>query len=246
MSRSRFDAVALQYDAGRPGYPDEIFDAIEELSGSFLAGALVADVGAGTGISTRALLRRGAAVVAIDHGTNMLAALRARTPAAAVVLADANQLPLRSGAVDLVTFAQSWHWVDLGRAPAEVTRVLRPGGALAVWWNTADDGAERWFDEHRARLREASGHGDVTKRFEAAWASLPSAFGPLDVETTRVHWVRSVAREVILDEVRSKSYVDELGPHQSAAFVERERELLPDAELRQPFVTRLAVVRVGD
>ncbi len=51
MSRSRFDAVAQEYDAGRPGYPDDLYDAIEELSGSFLEGAALADVGAGTGIS---------------------------------------------------------------------------------------------------------------------------------------------------------------------------------------------------
>jgi SAM-dependent methyltransferase len=244
MSLSRFDAVAVQYDAGRPSYPDALFDAIEELSGSFLAGARVADVGAGTGISTRELLRRGANVVAIDHGAQMLATLRARTRDAAAVLADANQLPLGDGVVDLVTFAQSWHWVDLDRAPHEVTRVLRRGGALAVWWNTADEGAERWLDEHRSRLRQAAGAGDVGTRFEAAWASIPSAFADLDVETTRVHWERSVSRDVILDEVRSKSYIDELGRDGAAAFVERERQLLPDVELRQPFVTRLAVVRV--
>jgi SAM-dependent methyltransferase len=246
MTRSRFDAVAQQYDAGRPGYPDAVFDAIEELSGSFLAGACVADVGAGTGISTRELQRRGANVIAIDHGAQMLATLRSRRPRTPVALADANALPLGDGVVDLVTFAQSWHWVDLGRAPQEVTRVLRRGGALAVWWNTAEDGAQRWLDEHRSRLRQAAGQGDVSTRFEAAWASIASAFAPLDVETTRVRWERSVPRDVILDEVRSKSYIAELGPRGAAAFVERERELLPDAELRQPFVTRLAVVRVLD
>jgi SAM-dependent methyltransferase len=243
MSRSRFDAVAQQYDAGRPGYPDELYDAIEELSGSFLAGALLADVGAGTGISARGLLERGARVVAVDHGTSMLATLRSRTPNASAVLADANELPFRDGSLDLVTFAQSWHWVDLERAPREVLRVLRPGGALAIWWNTADDGGEPWLDAHRARLRDA-GQYAVGARFEAAWRSIPSAFDNLDVETTQIKWDRTVSMEVILDEVRSKSYIDELGAAGADAFVERERDVLPVGRLRQPFVTQLAVVRM--
>ena len=243
MSRSRFDSVAQQYDAGRPGYPDALFDSIEEMSGSFLAGAVLADVGAGTGISTRRLIERGARVVAVDHGAAMLTTLRSRTPDAAVVLADANSLPFATGSLDLVTFAQSWHWVDLNRAPAEVLRVLRPGGALAVWWNVPEDSGEQWLAEHRARLRVA-GQNIVGAHFAAAWRSIPSAFESLDVETTNISWDRTVSMEVILDEVRSKSYIEELGPQEAAAFVERERELLPRGELREPFVTQLAVVRM--
>jgi SAM-dependent methyltransferase len=243
MSRSRFDAVAQHYDAGRPGYPDALYDAIEDLSGAFLDGARVADVGAGTGISTRGLLERGAHVVAVDHGAQMLGTLRGRTPAAWVVLADANELPFIDRSLDLVTFAQSWHWVDLGRAPQDVVRVVRPGGAVAMWWNTADAGSESWLDDHRARLQIAGQHV-VGAMFEAAWRSIPLAFETLDVETTRISWHRTVSKAVILDEVRSKSYIEELGPDEAAAFVERERALLPDEQLRQPFVTQLAVVRM--
>ena len=81
-------------------------------------------------------------------------------------------------------------------------------------------------------------------RFETAWASIPDAFGGFDVGTVRVRWERTVPKEVILDEVRSKSYVEELGPAEAAAFVERERALLPDGPFRQPFVTALAVIRI--
>ncbi|MFC7718341.1 class I SAM-dependent methyltransferase [Nonomuraea recticatena] len=73
-----FDRVADAYDAGRPGYPDELFRALSEVSGVPLAGATVVDVGAGTGISSRALRARGARVVAVDPGREMLARLVAR------------------------------------------------------------------------------------------------------------------------------------------------------------------------
>ncbi|CAM5234505.1 hypothetical protein SMICM304S_03829 [Streptomyces microflavus] len=63
-----FDAVAASYAANRPSYPPALLDAIEELSGRPLAGARVADVGAGTGIATALLDGRGARVAAVEPG----------------------------------------------------------------------------------------------------------------------------------------------------------------------------------
>jgi SAM-dependent methyltransferase len=45
----------------------------------------------------------------------------------------AEQVSLRSGACDLVTVAVAVHWFDLDRFYAEVRRVLKPAGVLAVW-----------------------------------------------------------------------------------------------------------------
>jgi hypothetical protein len=70
------------------------------------------------------------------------------------------------------------------------------------------------------------------------------AFREFDVETAHLKWERRVTKEVILDEVRSKSYIEELGTFAADAFVERERAFLPDGLLCQPFVTALAVVRI--
>jgi SAM-dependent methyltransferase len=243
MTHSKFDTVAQEYDAGRPSYPPELFDAIEDLAGVFFDAANVADVGAGTGKAARAMCARGARVVAVDHGTQMLSVLRSRTPDVPVVLADANALPFADDSFDLVTFAQAWHWVDLSRAPHEVVRILRPGGAIALWWNLADPESEPWLAEHRQRLALVD-RGTIAAQFEAAWRRIPSAFEGFDVATTRVPWERTVSKDVILDEVRSKSYVVELGPDGVRSFIDRERESLPDGDLREPFVTRLAVVRV--
>src|ERR1700733_8890026 len=71
VGRSPFDPVAADYDAGRPSYPDGVFREIERSAGE-LRGALVLDVGAGTGIATRQLAARGARTVAIDFGEIML------------------------------------------------------------------------------------------------------------------------------------------------------------------------------
>lgn len=268
MNRSKFDVVAREYDAGRPGYPDELFDTIEELSGSFLSGSRVADIGAGTGKATRSMVERGARVVAVDHGDKMLSVLRQRTPHVPVLQADANALPFVDHSFDLVTFAQSWHWVDLDRAPGEVVRVVRPGGALALWWNTAHTSQQRWFAEHRARLAALSTN-EADRHFDSMWQAIPSAFPEFDVETADVRWQRTVTREMVLDELRSKSYVVALGAQGAREFVEREAALLadsdvdavagaglnaapadvpddaPQGELTEAFVVRLAVIRIA-
>lgn len=132
-----FDPVVDAYDAARPSYPDDVYDALGPLRG-----LLVLEGGAGTGIATRALASRGARVVAYDIGVAMLARAVARSPGLPAVVADGARLPFRDGCADLICFAQSWHWLAAEQRRSEVARVLHPGGRWAAWWShaTADGG----------------------------------------------------------------------------------------------------------
>jgi ubiquinone/menaquinone biosynthesis C-methylase UbiE len=94
MPGSMFDALAEDYDAARPSYPDGLYQALEDVTGP-LAGQLVLDGGAGTGIATRQLARRGARTVALDIGERMLRRAQARSPGSCFLLADGNAMPLR-------------------------------------------------------------------------------------------------------------------------------------------------------
>src|SRR5215475_3221321 len=132
--RSVFDAAAAEYDAARPSYPDDVFDELEAAAGP-LAGQLVLDWGAGTGISSRQLAGRGARVVLFDIGEQMLRYARARDPRSRCVLAHGSEMPVRSASADLTTFAQSFHWFEQPAALTEIARVLRSGGVWAAWWN---------------------------------------------------------------------------------------------------------------
>jgi SAM-dependent methyltransferase len=249
MTRSPFDALAHDYDAARPRYPDQLYDAVADLSAVAWRGARVADVGAGTGIASRAILARGARVVAVDIGEGVLGVLRDRDAAPVAVIGDAHHLPLRAAAVDLVTFAQAWHWVDVPRAAAEVARVLRPGGALAVWWNEVDAVGEPWWDEQQERL-EAGSPGYVRSYRERPYGDELAATGAFAAVTA---WHGRWQREIDLDTyerwLRSKSYVAALGDG-LADFLAAERESLsrafPDGIVREPFAVRLWVARRGD
>jgi SAM-dependent methyltransferase len=222
-----------------------LFETIEALGGISLSCSRVLDVGAGTGKATRAMAARGATVVAADHGRRMLDRLRLSVPGVPAVLADANSLPFTGGSFDLVTFAQSWHWVDLHRAPAEVLRIVRPGGAIALWWNVADVSDGGWFAEYHARL-SAVGEDNIARTFDRVWSLIPALFADCVVETADIAWRRGVTRQVLVDEAASKSYVAALGEVGMQDFLDRERRLLPDGDLCEPFLTRLRLVRTPE
>ncbi|HEX3732521.1 MAG TPA: class I SAM-dependent methyltransferase [Mycobacteriales bacterium] len=135
LERSRsFGANAELYDRLRPGYPRRALDALLPEDAR-----RVADVGAGTGKLTAALLARGLEVVAVEPDDAMRAVLISRIPEADIRAGQAEALPLQDASVDAVLFAQSWHWVDSERGAGEAARVLRGDGTLAMLWNLYDD-----------------------------------------------------------------------------------------------------------
>jgi ubiquinone/menaquinone biosynthesis C-methylase UbiE len=247
-SHKVFDRVAEEYDAARPHYPEALYVALEEQSGVRLAGARVVDVGAGTGISTRGLLDRGARVVAVDRSDRMLSRLRART-ACGALLADGNDLPFRDGAADLVTYAQSWHWLDPALSLTEAVRVTGPEGAVAGWWNTVDAGKADWLAACQVRLAESCS-GYVGPALPG-WSMPPIAdamtAAGLAVRETWVGWTRSVRLDDFLTDLRSHSYVARLDGGEVEELVNRERaeigRVFADGRLTVPMRVYLATGR---
>ncbi|MFD0271516.1 class I SAM-dependent methyltransferase [Streptomyces sp. NPDC127106] len=233
-----FDRAAPLYAAHRPGYPDGLFDAVEELAGRPLRGARVADIGAGTGISTALLHARGARVLAVEPGDGMAAEFRRTHPHIPLVRGDGNRLPLAGSAFDLLTYAQAWHWTDPARAVPEARRVLRPGGALALWWNDPDTAVD-WIAEQGARIR-AFFHADVT----------PPRLLPAELAfTTRaVRWSRRIPLEAHLANHASHSAFLVVGPDRAREFLDAERALLgplfPDGTVEECYVTTLSLAPV--
>ena len=250
MPGSMFDPLAEDYDAARPSYPDGIFQALEEAAGP-LAGQLVLDGGAGTGIATRQLADRGARAVALDIGEQMLRRAQARSPGSSLLLADGNALPLRDASVDLACFAQSWHWFDHDRAPRELVRVLRPGGYWAAWWNMEWADGEEWYDAYQTELESAcAGYVRYVHRAPApGWADEPvvwtGRFEPATEATIGWTWTLEIARWLTYE--RSKSYVGGLPPADREALLSRIGAIaaarFPDGTMSVPFRTRLRLAQ---
>lgn len=122
-------SAADGYARYRPTYPDALFDWLAAQSP---ARALAWDAGTGSGQAAVALADRFDRVVATDPAAAQIARAEPH-PRVDYRVEAAERSSLATGSADLVTVAQALHWMQQDAFFAEATRVLKPGGVLAVW-----------------------------------------------------------------------------------------------------------------
>jgi SAM-dependent methyltransferase len=159
VQRLSFGTAAAEYDAARPTYPPA---ALHWALGR--APLRVVDLGAGTGILTRVLLRLGHQVTAVEPDDEMRATLLANSPGARAEAGSAESIPIPDGSVDAVVAGQAYHWFDRQRAHPEIARVLTPTGTFAPLWNIRDESTP-WMK----RLSDAVGDQADRDRRHEGW-----------------------------------------------------------------------------
>ena len=193
-ARTIYGGDAEGYDAGRPDYPDELYQIVTSRCG-LRAGASVLEIGAGTGLATRRLVAAGARVVAVEPDENMAARLAAAVGGQVEIVAGTfEQAPLPQDRFDLAVAATSFHWVDQAVGLPRLGQVIRPGGWAAVWWTIFDDPDRP--DPFRAALREQTGDEDPGRqraaRFqldaESRRRDLAERAGLSDVTADLIRW----------------------------------------------------------
>jgi SAM-dependent methyltransferase len=127
--KDHFSGQSDAYQKYRPDYPPALF---EWLAAQAPARRLAIDVATGNGQAAVALAPFFDRVIATEPSAAQLREARAH-PHVEYRQEAAEAIAVASGAADLLTAAQAAHWFDWPRFCVEATRVLRPGGVLAIW-----------------------------------------------------------------------------------------------------------------
>jgi SAM-dependent methyltransferase len=234
-----FGAAADEYARARPEYPAA---AVEWIVPARARAAV--DVGAGTGKLTRALCERGIEVTAVEPSDEMRERLEAELTEVRALAGSGERLPLPDSSVDLVTYAQAWHWVEQGPALAEAARVLRPGGRLACVWNLRND--ERGWMRKLSLLIDRFGSSSVVEED----FSFGGPFGA--TERLAIPWTRPIDGERLVELLASRSYVIVAPEEERREFFASVRKLVAtDPELagrenfEMPYITRCFRAELG-
>lgn len=202
--KERFTATVDDYDAYRPSYPEAMVDWILKTA-RVPAGGKAADVGCGTGISTRLFAARGLDVVGVEPNDAMRARAVARG-GARYLKGDAAATGLPERSLDLVLAAQAFHWFDLEPTLAEFKRVLKPGGWCAAFWNDRTDETP-FMRAYEALLLEFSSEYPLVSRKYGALAAIKASPRVAGWTETDMPNAQAMDRRAFLGRVRSSSYV---------------------------------------
>jgi SAM-dependent methyltransferase len=236
-SRS-FEEVAAIYERARPGYPPEALAWIAEAF-DLREGRTVLDLGAGTGKLTRQLLETGAQVVAVEPGDAMRAELERAVPQAEALRGSAEEIPLPDDSVDAITVGQAFHWFRHDEALPEMHRVLKPGGGVALLWNTRDPDSP--VVQEVGQVLE-----DVLKdRAPTPDSSLQLVDSPLfgPVEERAFHFSQQLDANGLAERVASISFVAAMPPEKRKDIDEHIRAVVQaeGGHIDFPYVTNVYV-----
>jgi len=143
QGRVLFGHNAAGYAAVRPPYPDWMFDLLVS-QGALYPGAATLEIGAGSGLATRALIAAGAGPLTLiepdPRFRQMLQALPETPAGSPRVHCEAfENVSLPAASVDLILVATTFHWLEPGTRVGRIHRLLKPGGYAALIWNVFQD-----------------------------------------------------------------------------------------------------------
>jgi SAM-dependent methyltransferase len=232
-----FARSVVAYERARPEYPPEAI--------AFLARELdligthpprrVVDLAAGSGKLSRPLAKLGCEVIAVEPVDEMRAAIG---PGIEALAGTAEAMPLADDSADAVTVGQAFHWFDGPKALAEIERVLRPGGALALVWNRRPVESS----ELHAAISEimAPYRGDAPSHGSGAWRD---TFAGRDLREERFDFVQRLDADGLADRVGSTSFIAALDEPERARVLERVRALVDGGAVDVPYVCEVHVWR---
>ncbi|KRG40719.1 methyltransferase [Stenotrophomonas panacihumi] len=226
-SQSRFSNRVADYVRYRPGYPPQLMAWVHGRLG-IAPQARVADIGAGTGISSRLFLQAGHPVIAVEPNAAMRAAAEQWLGGEAgfsAIGGSAEATGLADASVDVVSAAQAFHWFDMRAVRVEWARILRPGGLAVVYWNSRLLEATPFLAGYEALLLEyGTDYSAVSERYQDD-ATMRAWFGEGFVDAASFPNVQRMDFSALRGRLLSSSYAPAEGQPRHAPMLEALRAL---------------------
>lgn len=136
-SVERFSNRVENYVKYRPGYPAEVLDLFRDEM-NLQSNSIVADIGSGTGISSKLFLENDNLVYGVEPNAAMREAAEKYLkgfPRFKSIDGTSEKTNLPNDSVDFIVAAQAFHWFEMEKTRTEFKRILRETGFVALIWN---------------------------------------------------------------------------------------------------------------
>ncbi len=181
-STQRFSNRVGDYIKYRPQYPGELVAYLQDKYG--LHTGLIADIGAGTGISSALFLDAGYPVIAVEPNKEMREAsvtLLGHRPGFKAIDGTAEHTGLGSGSVDAIVSGQAFHWFDRQKARLEFKRILKENGLVVLIWNERETVSAFERDYDHLIAKHGRNYAQLNHR-NIDTAHIAAFFGPEPVD----------------------------------------------------------------
>jgi len=207
-SKRRFSDRVENYVKYRPNYPTAVVDYLRETAG-LTPRSIIADIGSGTGISTRLFLDGGNTVYAVEPNADMRAAAErwlATFSGFRSIDGSAEATTLSDASVDLAVAGQAFHWFDPALARREFARILRPRGHAALMWNSRIISGSPFLEAYEQLLLEFGTDYQAIRHDHIEADALQTFFGTPGYSLRGFPNAQLLTGEALLGRLLSSSY----------------------------------------
>lgn len=243
----RFTDRVADYAQYRPGYPAAAMACLQREFG-LKAGDTVADIGSGTGLSTKPLLDAGCTVYAVEPNDAMRAAAEAHLASRRNFISIAGQAEsttLATASVDWVLAAQAFHWFNVDRCRHEFARILRPGGRIVLLWNDVREDTQLTQAYHALVRHYALDYDRVCHQHAEADGRIARLFAPATPQRRTFDHSQHLDFAGLRGRLLSSSYMPKADHPVAAAMLDALKELFDrhasGGTVRLDYQTRLFV-----
>lgn len=225
----RFSNRVADYVKYRPTYPKEVLQLFQTEM-NLQKDSIVADIGSGTGISTKLFLENGNTVFGVEPNEAMRHAAEnflTEFPNFKSVSGTSENTTLENDSIDFVVAAQAFHWFDRMKTRGEFKRILRETGFVALIWNERQLDSTAFLRGYEQLLIEF-GTDYETVRHENVTKETLQNFFQTDFEQKTFSNVQKVSYKGLKGRMLSSSYIPTAENPRFAEMLEKLESLFAE------------------